>query len=212
MVGLLHQQTQQSDWCAVRSVSAGKWTKNQMHRRGEAIVQTIHWMQEVRILPVLIVITCVCTFPTCDHYCICIGVSFKLSANWNLWQTTDDRRREYRECGEIEFQAVTATVLISSPGRMEAGMATVIIIQAGPGRCPLVQYLHTGGTIQYPHTTGPAELAIITRCGRTVTLARGRRGSLLVFQSTHSAITLGAVVPAVHLSISSDLQEAKVIA
>ena len=62
---------------------------------------------------------------------------------------------------------------------------------------PLVQYLHTGGTIQYPHThAGPAELAIITRCGRTVTLARGGRGSLLVFQSTHSATTIGAVVPA----------------
>ena len=150
----LHQQTQQSDWCAVRSVSAGKWTKNQMHRRGEAIVQTIHWMQEVRILPVLIVITCVCTFPTCDHYCICIGVSFKLSANWNLWQTTDDRRREYRECGEIEFQAVTRTVLISSPGRMEAGMATVIIIQAGPGRCPLVQYLHWGHNSISTHGSG----------------------------------------------------------
>ena len=107
MVGLLHQQTQQSDWCAVRSVSAGKWTKNQMHWGGGAIVQTIHWMQEVRILPVLIVITCVCTFPTCDHYCICIGVGLKLGANWNLWQTM-----------------------------------------------PLVQYLHTGGTIQYPHTHG----------------------------------------------------------
>ena len=155
MVGLLHQQTQQSDWCAVRSVSAGKWTKNQMHRRGEAIVQTIHWMQEVRILPVLIVIACVCTFPTCDHYCICIGVSFKLGANWKLWLSTDDRRREYRECGEIEFQAVTRTVLISSPGRMEAGMATVIIIQAGPGRCPLVQYLHWGhNSISTHHGSG----------------------------------------------------------
>ena len=134
--------------------------------------------------------------------CICIGVGFMLGANWNQWQTTNDRRREYRECGEIEFQAVTGTVLISSPGRMEAGMATVIIIQAGPGRCPLVQYLHTGGTIQYPHTRGSGRVGDNYTVRPHSDTCPRRSGSLLVFQSTHSATTIGAVVPASIISAS----------